>query len=182
MKRLVLIGVCCLFISPSIFTEDRVDPEKALPSDASRPSLRPPGTLEGAREKAFEEARKRREEKKLRRLIQDEIKKLQGEILTTYSTGGEPIYQSQDSKGWHRQLGAVKLEDGLATINLNTSPSEGKQDVSYMADSTYRGVAWSLDSANTKTYWIIPLSATEALIKSSDNTDTATVKFLLEGT
>ena len=114
-------------------------------------------------------------------LIQDEIRKLQGEILTTYSPDGEPVFQAQDAKGWHRQFGTTKLVDGLATIDLNSSPSEGKQDVSYVADSTYRGAAWSLDSANTKTYWVIPLSGKQVLVKSSDNTDTATVRFFIEG-
>lgn len=121
------------------------------------------------------------DENTIRRLIEIEINRLKGQILTTYDTDGKAIHQAQDAKGWHRQFGTTKLVDGLATIDLSSSPSEGKQDVSYIADSTYRGVAWSLDSANTKTYWIIPLSGTQVLVKSSDNTDTATVKFLLEG-
>jgi len=121
------------------------------------------------------------QEQELRSLIQDEIRKLQGEILTTYSPDGEPIHQSQDAKGWHRQFGAATLDNGRAIVNLNSSPAEGKQDVSFMADSTYRGVAWSLDTTNTNIYWIIPLSGTQILVKSSDNADTATVRFLLEG-
>lgn len=124
---------------------------------------------------------KAKEERELRSLIQDEIRKLQGEILTTYSPDGEPVFQSQDAKGWHRQFGAATLDNGRAIVNLNSSPAEGKQDVSFIADSTYRGVAWSLDTTSTNTYWVFPLSGTQILVKSSDGADKATVRFLLEG-
>lgn len=121
------------------------------------------------------------DESTIRKLIGAEIKKIQGKIVTTYNTDGKPIHQSQYAKGWHRQFGAATLENGRAIVNLNSSPSEGRQDVSYVADSTYRGVAWSLDTTNANTYWIIPLSGTQVLVKSSDGADTATVRFLLEG-
>ncbi|GAH16042.1 unnamed protein product, partial [marine sediment metagenome] len=117
----------------------------------------------------------------IRSLIDREIKKLQGKVVTSYDINGKPIHQSQDAKGWHRQFGTATLSGGRAIVNLNSSPIEGKQDVSFIADSTYRGVAWSLDTTNTNTYWIIPLSGIRVLVKSSDGADTATVRFLLEG-
>lgn len=115
------------------------------------------------------------------RLIQERIDQLRLEILTTYDTSGRVFAPSQNSKGWHRTIGTVKLVDGEAVVTLNVSPQSGKQDINFMGDSTYRGHAWSLDTSNGQTYRVYPQSGGQCLIKSADPTDTATVNFLLEG-
>lgn len=117
----------------------------------------------------------------IERLIQERIDQLRLEILTTYDTMGGVFAQSQNSKGWHRTFGTVTLADGEAVIRLNVSPQSGRQDIEFMADSTYRGHAWSLDTSNGQTYRVYPQSGGQCLIKSADSTDTATVNFLLEG-
>lgn len=102
-------------------------------------------------------------------------------VKTRYDVFGRPVNQSQTAKGYHQVVGTAKLVSGGTTINLNTSTANGKQDVSFISKNTFRGTAYSLDTANTKTYRVIPLSATHAIIRSSDGADTSTVHYVLEG-
>lgn len=104
-----------------------------------------------------------------------------GQIKTTYDINGRPINSREQNKGWHRVLGIATLASGVDTITLNKSIADGKQDLSFLADSTYGGRAWSLRQSNTNTYRIIPISPIQFIVKSSDGADTAVVRFLVEG-
>lgn len=106
---------------------------------------------------------------------------LKRQIKTQYDIYGRPVNQAQNAKGHHMVVGSTKLVSGVDTLTLNTSTTDGKQDISYMADSTYSGRAWSLSASNSNRYWIVPLSGTQFIVKSSSGTDTATVRFILEG-
>lgn len=104
------------------------------------------------------------------------------EILTVYDTTGRVINQLRDAKGWHKVSGTVTLVSGVDTVNINTSKVNGRQDLSFTSTSTYSGRAWSTNIANrAKVYTILPLSGTQFVVVSSDNTDTATINFVVEG-
>lgn len=111
----------------------------------------------------------------------DRSKLVEKKIKTTYDEYGRPVNQGQDRKGQHRVTGSTNLSSGKATISVNTSTAEGKQDVSFLSSATYRGVAWSLDTTNTNRYWVVPLTGKTFMVKSSDTTDTVTVHWKLEG-
>lgn len=102
-------------------------------------------------------------------------------VKTHYDIFGNPVNQSIDSKGWHTVVGVVKLVAGQSTVTLNTSTSEGRQDISFIADSTYRGMAWSLDVTNIRSYRVYPTSGKQFIIKSDSTGDTSTVRFRVEG-
>lgn len=115
-------------------------------------------------------------ERHLQRLI--DIKR---PLLTTYDTDGHPLFRSQVAKGWHRVSGEVTLSSGKASVTFNNSPLMGKQNVSFQDSSSYRGHAWSLDTTNTNTYRLYPVSGVRCIILSSDGADAGTVRFLAEG-
>lgn len=102
-------------------------------------------------------------------------------LLTTYDTEGRPRFQSQIAKGFHRVEGEVTLSSGKANVTFNNSPLTGRQDVSFQDSSSYRGHAWSLDTTNTNTYRLYPVSGTRCIILSSDGADASTVRFVAEG-
>jgi hypothetical protein len=108
-------------------------------------------------------------------------KRILGKVKTIYTVQGRPTQQRRAAKGWHQVADAVKLAGGRAMISLNTSTIQGRQDVSFIDKTTYRGQAFSLDTLNNFIYQLIPLSGKQFLIKSSSATDTATVNFLAEG-
>ena len=117
-------------------------------------------------------------EKKTDRKVMD----VKREILTVYDTTGRVVNQAQDAKGWHKVSGTVTLVSGVDTVSVNTSKVNGRQDLSFTSASTYSGRAWSTDIANrAKVYTILPLSGTQFVVVSSDNTDTATINFVVEG-
>ena len=99
---------------------------------------------------------------------------------TVYGVDGRPVNQSQYAKGFHRIHGTSTMVNGVDTITLNTSTANGDQDVSFIGDSTYFGMARSI-SVNGYTYTIVPISGKKFVVVSSDTTDTATVRFTLEG-
>ena len=111
----------------------------------------------------------------------DQAKLVQKKIRTIYDSNGRPVNQGQDRKGWHQVAGSTKLSSGKATVTLNTSTTQGRQDISFLSSVTYRGIASSLDTTNTNRYWIVPLGGTSFRIKSSDGADTATVQWKVEG-
>jgi hypothetical protein len=111
----------------------------------------------------------------------DPVTETERRVKTRYDAFGRPVNQGQNTKGFHQVIGTTKLVSGGATINLNTSTASGKQDVSFISKNTFRGTAYSLDSANANTYRVIPKSAAQAIIVSSDPADTATVHYVLEG-
>jgi hypothetical protein len=111
----------------------------------------------------------------------DQAKTVEGKIRTIYDINGRPINQGQDRKGWHKIAGSTKLSSGKATLTLNTSTAQGRQDVSFLSSATFRGTAWSMDTTNTNRYWIVPLSGKTFMVKSSDGADTATVQWKVEG-
>lgn len=102
-------------------------------------------------------------------------------ILTTYDTDGRPVFQSQIAKGFHRVEGEVTLVSGKASVTFNNSPLIGRQDISFQDSTSYRGYAWSLDTTNTNTYRLYPVSGTRCIILSSDGADVGTVRFVVEG-
>jgi len=102
-------------------------------------------------------------------------------LTTAYDETGRPLFQSQDNRGWHRVIGTATMVSGRDTVALNTSFADGRQDISYHSGSSYGGFAWSTSESNTATYRVIPLSGKSVLILSSSGSDTATVKFLIEG-
>jgi len=102
------------------------------------------------------------------------------QIKTVYDPLGRPVNQARDAKGYHRVRGTANLVNGIDTITLNTGTADGRQDVSFLADSTYHGRAWTMSSGDTVRYWIIPISATQFIIKASD-TVTGTVRYQVEG-
>ena len=102
-------------------------------------------------------------------------------IKTVYDINGRPVQQSESNKGWHRVSGSATLSSGKATISLNTSTANGKQDISFLADTTYFGSAWSTDTTSVYRYRINPLSGTQFMIISDSSNDTSTVQFLVEG-
>lgn len=106
---------------------------------------------------------------------------LKRRVATTYDTTGVPLFQSQIAKGWHRVSGEVTLVSGKASVTFNSSPLTGRQDVSFQDSTSYRGHAWSLDTTNTNTYRLYPVSGTRCIILSSDGADAGTVRFVAEG-
>ncbi len=102
-------------------------------------------------------------------------------VKTTYDEYGRPINQGQVRKGQHRVTGSIRLSSGKATVTVNTSPAQGRQSVGFLSSTTYRGVAWSLDTTNTNRYWVVPLTGKTFMVKSSDGSDTATVQWKVEG-
>ncbi len=104
------------------------------------------------------------------------------EILTVYNSTGRVVNQYEDAKGFHRISGLAKLVAGVDTINLNTNVTNGLQDLSFRADSTYNGLAWSSVIGNrAKTYSILPVNGTQFIVISSDATDTATIRWQVAG-
>lgn len=108
-------------------------------------------------------------------------KQIELKVKTVYSVDGRPVNQALDAKGYHRITDSVKLVAGRANITLNTSTSDGKQDVSFLSWSTYAGQAWSRDTLATNTYQIIQITGSRFVVKSSDSADTSTVYFRVEG-
>ena len=106
---------------------------------------------------------------------------VEARVKTHYDTTGRAVNQSSDAKGLHYVTGTVKLSSGQVAVSLNTSISQGRQDVSFISQNTYSGTAFSLDTANTNSYRVIPVSGVKFIIKSSSGSDTATVQFRLEG-
>ena len=104
----------------------------------------------------------------------------EGRVKTVYGINGRPVNQSQDAKGFHRVQGSAKLVNGVDTIDLNTSTADGGHDISFLGDSTYFGLARAV-VVNGHSYTIVPISGTRFVVVSSDTTDTATVRFRLEG-
>ncbi len=105
----------------------------------------------------------------------------EGKVKTVYDINGRPVNQSQDAKGLHRVSGTVKLVAGLSTVTLNTNISNGRQDISFISESTYRGQVWVSDTSNSNIYGIYPQSGTQFIIVSSDAADTNTVNYWVEG-
>lgn len=127
---------------------------------------------------AVEREKTTKQEKTTERKVID----VKREILTVYDTTGRVINQLRDAKGWHKISGTVTLTSGVDTVNINISKVNGRQDLSFTSASTYSGRAWSTDIANrAKGYTILPLSGTQFVVVSSDNTDTATINFVVEG-
>lgn len=115
-------------------------------------------------------------------LAQDEKQNVEGKVKTRYDINGNPINQGLNAKGLHRVVGSTKLVSGLSLITLNTSTANGQQDVSFTDSTTYGGKAWSAALANrAKRYSILPVSGKQFYVVSSDNTDTVTVRFEVEG-
>lgn len=115
---------------------------------------------------------------------EDNSEKVKKQVKTVYDINGRPINQSQNSKGIHTVKGVVTLSSGTATITLNTSTENGKQDISFLADSTYSGSAWTLNSSDTAIYRVRPISGTQfiiSVIKPSDFSSTATVRYQVQG-
>lgn len=110
-----------------------------------------------------------------------QITETEKKIRTIYDTDGRPLYSSQNNKGWHIVQGSATLSSGKATVTLNTSTDNAKIDVSFLADSTYNGRAWSLDTLNINNYWVVPLSATRFMIISDSVSDNSLVKYSVEG-
>ena len=110
-----------------------------------------------------------------------DARKITGEIKTVFGIDGRPVNQSQTSKGFHRVTGTTRLVNGRATIRLNTRTVEGRQDVTFLSKNTFKGIITVLDTTNGKSYRVVPLSAKEAYIISTDSTDTQTVNYTLEG-
>lgn len=108
-------------------------------------------------------------------------KRIIGKIKTIYTAKGRPTQQKRASKGWHQVADAVKLVAGRATVTVNTSTAEGRQDVSFIDKTSYRGLAFSLDTVNTFTYRLVPISGIKFMIISSSPSDTVTVNYLVEG-
>lgn len=102
-------------------------------------------------------------------------------LTTAYDIDGRPFNQSQDNPGLHTIFGTAKLSSGVDTVTLNTSVSDGRQNISFLGDSTYSGVVIPITAADTDRYWIVPLSGNQFIIKSSDAADTSTVRFKVEG-
>lgn len=102
-------------------------------------------------------------------------------VKTAYDINGRAIYASDQNKGWHRVQGSATLSSGKATITLNTSLENGKQDISFNADSTYFGTAWALDTTSINKYRVNPLSGTQFMIISDSSNDSSTVQFVVEG-
>jgi hypothetical protein len=110
-----------------------------------------------------------------------DLRAIEGRLKTLYGIDGRPISQGQDAKGYHRVQGTAKLTAGVDTIDLNTSTADGRENVGFVGQSNYHGSAWSLSSANTASYRLIPISGSRFVITSSSATDTATVQFQVEG-
>lgn len=105
----------------------------------------------------------------------------EGKIRTVYDATGRVASQSQDAKGWHIVQDSVKLEAGQALVELNTSTTDGRQDISFRSAKAYSGTAWIPDSTNTNTYRVVPLTGGLCQVRSSDAGDTLMVYFRLEG-
>lgn len=113
--------------------------------------------------------------------IARQVEIVKGQIKTNYDITGRPVNQAEDAKGRHRVLGSATLVNGVDTISLNTSTQNGRQDVSFIDNSTYFGQAWIVGGNGGKTYEIRAIAGNKFVIVSSDTTDTNTVNFQVEG-
>ncbi len=109
-------------------------------------------------------------------------KEVLGKVKTIYDFTGRPSNQSRANKGWHQIEGFVTLVGGRANVVLNTSTSQGRQDVSFLNDSSYSASAIvNRDSSATFTYRFVPISGSKFMIMSSSLTDTSTLYIKIEG-
>ena len=107
-----------------------------------------------------------------------------GEVKTRYDISGRPVNQALYAKGYHQVVGNARLVSGLDTLELNTSTTNGRQDISYSSDSTYHGIVWSSHAGDTGLYMVEPISGTSFIIKVAKKSvwsDTAYVRFTLQG-
>lgn len=114
--------------------------------------------------------------------VDEQVKKAKNEILTTYTKDGRPANQGQHQKGRHYVAGSSVLSSGVDTVALNTSITEGRQDVSFKDSSSYGGRVTPISLVHrSKNYWVKPLSGKRFVVVSSDEADTATVNWIVEG-
>lgn len=116
--------------------------------------------------------------------LSKKVSQLQQRLNSKYATDGSVFNEgSTQDAGFsgHGIQGICKLVNGVDTITLNTNTTSGLANIEYKSDSTYSGVAFPLVSGTGNTYQIIPIAGNKFIIESSDNTDTATVRFSVEG-
>lgn len=114
--------------------------------------------------------------------IQDQTTLLDLKLRTIYGVDGLPFNRGIGAAGFHRVSGVCKLVAGVDTVILNTSISDGKNDISFTDSTTFHGTAWSMALGNRgNVYTVLPLSPIKFVVVSSDVTDTATILFSLEG-
>lgn len=112
------------------------------------------------------------------------VSQIQQRLNSKYASDGsvfnEGATQDAGFRG-HGVQGFCKLVNGIDTVTLNTDTSPGLANIEYKSDSTYSGVAFPLVSGTGNTYHVIPIAGNKFIVESSDNTDTATVRFSVEG-
>lgn len=111
---------------------------------------------------------------------EESARRVEQKIRTIYGTDGHPYSQSERNKGLHQVWGTGKMSNGIDTIEINTSPRDGRQDVSFEGEAAYFGTVRAF-IVNGNTYTVIPIDGEKFVIQSSDTTDTASVRFKLEG-
>lgn len=116
------------------------------------------------------------------KVIEKASEDAQRKTKTIYDVLGRAKNQGFDNKGLHRITGSCTLTNGVDTVTLNSSPADGKNDVTFLSDTTYSGRVWSTNIDNrANRYYIIPISGKQFIVVSSDAADTATVRYIVEG-
>lgn len=116
--------------------------------------------------------------------LQQDFHNFRERYNTWYTPSGEIYREGEDivePYSFRRVAGLCKLVAGVDTITLNTTPSGGAAVVGFLAANSYFGYANPVNAGGTASYRVVPLSANKFCIESSDNTDTATVRFIIQG-
>ena len=120
--------------------------------------------------------------KELRAEMRQMDKQMQRSNKTVYGTNGRVVNQRQDAPGLHQIAGSVTLTGGVDTVFVNKFVSDGRKDIRFTNSSSYRGIVTPRTTGvAAKNYKIIPIDGQRFVVQSSDNTDTATVDFSVEG-
>ena len=116
--------------------------------------------------------------------LKSQVSQIKQRLNSRYAISGavfeEGSTQDAGFRG-HDVQGECKLVAGVDTVIVNTNTSPGFANMEYKSKDTYSGYAFPLISGSGNTYQVIPISGSKFIVESSDNTDTATVRFLVEG-
>lgn len=123
--------------------------------------------------------------------MQRELNRLQGELddlrdlqNVRYTPEGLIYLEGKallDRDTRHSVIGQTKLVAGVDTVELNTDTGGGRSNVSFTSALSYTGTANQINTGVHKTYSVVPIGPDRFCVESSDNTDTATVIFFVEG-
>lgn len=118
------------------------------------------------------------------RALQREVADIKRRIGLVYTSSGEVFQEGETGitdGQFHEVKGTSKLVAGVDTVTLNDGPSGNLADVTFISDSSYYGTVAPVNTGISNHYKIVPISKNKFCVESSDATDTATVRWRVEG-